>query len=137
MENAVAAYRVASEANDIDALMDTLAPEVEVVSPISGRMRFRGREDVRVLLTAVYGGLDGLRWSEQLGEGASSVVIGEAKVAGVTLGDAMACELGSDGRIVRIRPHIRPWLALTLLAITLGPRLAGHPGVIMRALRAR
>ena len=60
-------YLAASSANDIDALMGTLAPDAEVFSPISGRMVFRGHDDLRVLLGAVYGSLNGLRWGEAIG----------------------------------------------------------------------
>jgi SnoaL-like domain len=134
--DAIARYRAASEANDIDAIMGTLAPQVELVSPISGRMVFRGEDDLRVLLTAVYGSLSGLRWHEEVGDGTVRVVIGDAAVAGpVKLADAMVFELAEDGRIRKIRPHIRPWLALTLLALKLGPKVARHPGLVRRALR--
>ncbi len=58
--------------------------------------------------------------------------------------DAMVCELDEDGRIRRITPHLRPWLALTLLragaraedrAATRASSLARSAGV-ERALRA-
>jgi hypothetical protein len=136
VEDAVSRYRAASEANDIDALMQTLAPDVEVVSPISGRMVFSGQDDVRLLLAAVYGSLRGLRWSETVGDGARRVVLGEARVGPVGLTDAMVFELAPDGRIRRISPHLRPWLALTLFAAVLGPRVGRRPGVMWRALRA-
>lgn len=136
MEDAVSRYRAASEANDIDALMQTLAPDVEVVSPISGRMVFSGQDDVRLLLAAVYGSLRGLRWSETVGDGERRVVLGEARVGPVGLTDAMVFELAPDGRIRRISPHLRPWLALTLFAAVLGPRVGRRPGVMWRALRA-
>jgi len=119
---AVSRYRIASEANDIDGIMQTLAPDVAVVSPISGRMVFRGHDDVRVLLTAVYSSLSALRWREEAGAGTVHVVVGDARVA-------------DDGRIRRIRPHLRPWLALTLLALKLGPTIARRPGLVRRALR--
>lgn len=45
----------------------------------------------------------------------------------------MVLEL-SDGLITRIRPHLRPWLALTVLALVLGPKVGRHPGVVRRAL---
>jgi len=135
MEDAVSRYRTASEAGDIEAVMGTLAPEVEVVSPISGRMVFRGQEDVRILLGAVYGSLNGLRWTESVGEGERCVVLGEMRVAGVRMTDAMVFELASDGRIRRISPHLRPWLALTLFAALVGPKVARRPGVVRRALR--
>jgi len=135
VEDAVARYRAASEANDIDGIMGTLAPDAELVSPISGRVVFRGRDDLRVLLTAVYGSLTGLRWRDEVGDGRVRVLTGGAKVGPVRLGDAMVFELADDGRIRRISPHLRPWLALTLFALKLGPKVGRHPGIVRRALR--
>lgn len=135
MVDAVARYVRASEANDIDGLMETLAPDAELVSPLSGRMVFRGTDDLRVLLTAVYGSMTGLHWHTEVGDGNVRVVIGEGKVGGLRLGDAMVLELGDDGRIRRIKPHLRPWLPLTVLAMMLGPKIGRHPGAVLRALR--
>ena len=133
--DAVSRYCAASQVGDIDALMETLAPDAEVVSPISGRMVFRGQADLRILLSAVYSSLNGLRWTKEIGQGHERVALGEARVAGVRLTDAMVFELAVDGRIRRIRPHLRPWLALTLFAAVLGPKVGRHPGVIRRALQ--
>lgn len=135
VDDAVVRYTRASEANDIDGLMETLAPDVELVSPLSGRMVFRGADDLRVLLAAVYGSMCGLRWRYEVGDGSVRVVIGDGKVGRLRLGDAMVLELAHDGRIRRIRPHLRPWLALTVFAIRLGPKVGRHPGVVLRALR--
>jgi len=134
MDDAISRYRVATEAGDVDGFMATLAPDVEVVSPISGRMVFRGEADVRVLLSAVYGSLSDLRWTQELGDGDSRVLVGETRIAGIRMTDAMVLDLGLDGRIRRISPHLRPWLALTLLALVLGPKIARHPAIIRRAL---
>lgn len=136
MDDAVARYIEASESGDIDALMATCAPDVELISPISGHMVFRGEADVRHLLTAVYGSLKDLRWTQTLGEGKDRVAIGEARLLGVRLTDAMVFELAPDGRIRRIGPHLRPWLALTLFALVLGPQVGRRPGMVWRALRA-
>jgi ketosteroid isomerase-like protein len=135
VQDAVARYRSASEANDIDGLLATLAPDAELVSPLSGRLVFRGQEDLRVLFAAVYGGMKGLRWREELGDGATRVVLGEGTVGPFRLADAMVCELDDEGRIRRIRPYLRPWLALTFLALKLGPKMGRHPGVMLRAAR--
>ena len=136
MEDAVAGYRSASEAGDIDAVMATLAPDVEVVSPISGRMVFRGSDDARFLLGAVYRSLRDLRWTETVGDGQRRVVLGEMRIGPVAMTDAQVFELAADGRIRRIGPHLRPWLALTLFAAVVGPKVARRPGVVVRALRA-
>jgi hypothetical protein len=135
MDDAVARYRAASEINDIDAMMETLAPDAELVSPLSGHMVFRGQKDLRVLLSAVYGTLRDLTWSSEVGDGKVRAVIGDTKVGPLKLSDAMIFELADDGQIQRIRPHLRPWLAVTLFALLLGPKVGRHPGVVRRALR--
>jgi SnoaL-like domain len=134
MDDAVSHYLTATEAGDVDGFMATLAPDVEVVSPISGKMVFRGQDDVRILLSAVYGTVAGLRWSKTVGDGDSRIAVGEARILGVGMTDAMVFDLGPDGRIQRIGPHLRPWLALTLFAAVLGPKVARHPAVVRRAL---
>lgn len=136
MAEAISRYRAATEAGDVDAFMATMAPDVEVVSPLSGRMVFRGQDDVRVLLSAVYGTLSGLHWTREAGEGESWILVGEARIAGVRMTDAMVFDLAPDGRIQRISPHLRPWLALTLFAFALGPTIARHPAMVRRALSA-
>jgi hypothetical protein len=135
MDDAVTRYCAASTAGDIDALMATLSPEIELVSPLSGMLVFRGREDLRVLLTGVYTSLTDLRWSEPIGEGSTRVAISEGRLAGLRLDDAMVFDLAEDGRIRRIRPHLRPWLATSVFALVIAPKIARTPGVIWRALR--
>lgn len=136
VENAVARYRSASEANDVDALMAVMTSDVELVSPLSGRMTFRGQADVRVLLTAVYGSLRDLRWIDEVGDERMRVAVADSAIGPLPLTDAMVFDLADDGRIRRIRPHLRPWLGLTALAIRLFPAIARHPGIALRALRS-
>jgi hypothetical protein len=135
MSDAVTAYREASEANDIDRLMATLGPDAELVSPISGRMTFAGTDDLRLLIGAVYSTISDLHWTEEFGDGSERVLIGQFKVGPFRGSDAMAFDLAPDGRIRRIRPHLRPWLATTLFALLLGPQVARRPDVVWRALR--
>ena len=135
MDDALSRYRSASEAGDIAGLMEAMAPDVELVSPISGRMVFKGEKDVELLLRAVYGSLKDLRWKQAYGEGEHRVVYGEARLLGVRLTDAMVFELAEDGRIRKVSPHLRPWLALTLFAVVLGPKVGLRPAVVWRALR--
>jgi hypothetical protein len=135
VDDAVTSYRDAYEASDIDAAMATLAPDAELVSPISGRLVFRGHDDLRVLLTAVFASIRDLHWREELGSERTRVILGDAFVGPLPLGDAMVLELAEDGRIQRITPHLRPWPALTLLALKLGPRIGRHPRLVRHALR--
>lgn len=135
MDDAVSRYRTASETNDIDGIIASLAPDAELISPLSGRLVFRGQDDLRILLGAVYGGMKGLRWREEVGEGSTRVVLGDGTIGPFKLADAMVCELDNDGRIRRIRPFLRPWLAVTFLALRLVPKMGRHPAVLLRAAR--
>jgi ketosteroid isomerase-like protein len=135
MDESVERYLSASEAGDIEGMMSSLTADVEVVSPISGHLVFRGRDDVEALLSAVYGSLKDLRWTQTIGEGEHRVALGNARLGPVRMTDAMVFELAPDGRIRKIGPHLRPWLALTLFALVLGPKVARRPGVVWRALR--
>ena len=134
-DDAVATFLAATKARDVDRMVSTLAPDAELLSPLSGRMLFRGRDDLRVLLGAVYGGLSNLVWREVIGEGTTRVAVSDARIAGVTITDAMVLELDDAGLIARIRPHLKPWLGITLFALLLGPKIARHPGALRRALR--
>jgi hypothetical protein len=115
-------------------MVGTLAPDAELISPLLARGRFRGRDDLRVLLGAVYGALTGLRWQHVVGDGMVRVAVSEARIAGVGVTDAMVVELNDAGQIRRIRPHLRPWSALTIFAVLIVPKLVRNPGVVRRAL---
>ncbi|WP_375492770.1 nuclear transport factor 2 family protein [uncultured Jatrophihabitans sp.] len=135
MEDAIARYRLASQDNDIETLMAQLADDVELVSPLSSHAVFRGRADARLLLSAVYGSLRDFVWDEEVGDATVRVVVGHGHVGPFALSDAMVLDLGDDGRIRRIRPHLRPWLGLTWFALAVAAKLVRHPGVLVRALR--
>jgi hypothetical protein len=134
-KDAVAEFCEATQVNDVERMMSALGPDAELMSPLSGRLVFRGRDDLRVLLGAVYGRLSNLVWRDVIGDGSTRVAISDARIAGVTITDAMVLELDDAGLIVRLQPHLRPWLAITLFALLLGPKIARHPGVLRRALR--
>ncbi len=133
--DAIAEYRAASEANDLDRFMDTLAPDAELVSPLLTHGVFRGKEDLRVLFAAVYGSLSELRWTDEMRDGNRGFMIAEARVGPFKIDDAMVLELDPGGLIRRLRPHLRPWLASTWFALVVGPKVARHPGVLWRAMQ--
>ncbi len=137
LTDSVAAFCSASEACDVDGMVATLATDAELVSPLSGRMVFRGQDDLRVLLAAIYGSLHELKWTDTLGDGSVRVAVSEGQIAGIRFTDALVFELDGAGRIRRLRPHLRPLLAIIVFAAMLGPKMAMSLGVVRRALSHR
>ncbi|MET9024437.1 nuclear transport factor 2 family protein [Nocardia sp. NPDC004168] len=136
MSDAITEFRSATESGDMDALTRVLAPDAELISPLSGRLVFRGRDDLRVLLSAAYGSLTGLRWTEEIGDGARRVLLAEAGIGPFRLTEALVLRLDDQGRIRTLQPHLRPWLTLTYLAVRLALGLSKHPGLMRRAAKA-
>jgi hypothetical protein len=133
VEDAVTRYCAATEAGDMEAMAATFAGDVELPSPLFGRVRFQG-EEVRAVLTAVYATVGDLRWDAPVGEGPTRVSIARARVLGMRIDDAMVFELDELGMIRRIRPHLRPLAATIAFALMLAPNAARNP-LILRALR--
>ena len=134
--DSVARYCAASSAKDVEGMLATLSPDVELISPLSASAVIRGKDDLRVLLGAIYSSLEGLRWGAPISNGSTVATVGSSRIYGLRIDDAMIFELGADGLIVRIRPHLRPWLATTVLALALVVKLAPHYDVMLRAARA-
>jgi hypothetical protein len=133
--DAVAQYEAASAVGDIDALMTAFAPDAELVSPLVANGVIRGQEDLRILLAAVYTTVHDLRRIERFGDDHRVVIIGEARVGPFRVGDAAVIELAEDGRIQRLRPHLRPWLGTTFFALRMVPKVARHPDLLRRSWR--
>jgi hypothetical protein len=120
MVEALVEFRAASEANDLDRFVATLAPDAELVSPPLARGVIRGRDD--------------LRWTEEIVAGNRGVMVAEARIGPFKIDDAMVFELDPDGRIKLLRPHLRPLLATVWLALVVGAKVMRHPGLLRRAV---
>ncbi len=116
-------------------LSATLAADVTLPSPLIGRAVFKGRDDVVGVLSAVYSLLRGVRWEPPLTDGSRTLAYAEARIGGLRIFDAMGFEVGPDGLITRVRPHLRPLLATIVFLLMMVPRVASRPGLLLRAAR--
>ena len=62
-----ARYRKTAEAGDIDGLLATLSPDVVFHSPITERAVFRGHDEMRELLEAVFDTFTDIRYFLDIG----------------------------------------------------------------------
>ncbi len=127
-------YCEATEAGDMEAMAATFAADIELPSPLIGSATFRGG-DVRGILTIVYATIRDVAWGAPVGEGAMRLAIARATILGMRIDDAMVFELDEQGKIRRIRPHLRPLAATLLFTLAVGARLALRPMMVLRILR--
>jgi hypothetical protein len=124
----VTRYREAFEARDLDAIVESLAPDVVIHSPISRRVTFRGREEARRLFEIVLDLLGETRYTHELADGDVRVAVFHAQLAGREMHEVQVMRLDAEGRVKDLTLFLRPLPGITALAAALGPRLARRKG---------
>jgi hypothetical protein len=131
-----ARFRRAVEAGDVEGVIETLAPDVVLHSPITARFDFNGRDEVRDLLRSVFATIDGIRYFADVGDDRTRALFYRGSVNGEPLEEATRIELDDEGRIKEITLFFRPLPGLATLTAALAPRVARRHGRF-RALVAR
>ena len=125
------AWKLAGTTADVDRALTALAPDAELVSPLTDRFSFRGRAEIGQLLEAVFEVASDYRYEHDLRTDAEAFLTLTARVRDVELHEFQHLRLDHTGRITTITLTMRPLVALTALARALGPVLArkqGSPG---------
>ncbi|MDQ3957685.1 MAG: nuclear transport factor 2 family protein [Actinomycetota bacterium] len=135
-KDVTARYRRAVEANDVEAVLLTLAPDVVVHSPISDRVSFRGRDEMRDLFRAVFASVDGIHYFADVGDSRTRALFYRATVGGEPVEEATRLRLDDDQLVEEITLFFRPLPGLTALTAALAPRIARRRGR-GRAIAAR
>src|SRR5947209_2634601 len=123
MSGAASDFRAAIEARDLDAMLATLADDVELHSPVSFQP-FEGKEAVGGLLRIISSVLEDFRYTDELpGDDVHALIfrarVGDREVEGLDL-----IRPGTDGRIVDFTVMVRPLTGVVALAEAVGPQLA-------------
>lgn len=121
-------FRAAAQAGDVQALLDTLAEDVELYSPISDRVTFRGRAELGELMRSVFATLEDIHYFADVGDARTRVLFDRASVGGEALEQAIRVELNDRHQIERLTIFFRPLPGLTTLAAALAPRVARRRG---------
>jgi hypothetical protein len=136
LDTPLAAYRVASEAGDVDGMVACLAPGVVLRSPVTDGFVFAGRDQLRVLLQDVESVVSDVRYDVDAGDDHVRVLRLSGVVGGQRFDEALLVELDDAGLITSLEIFVRPMPGLTTLAAQLAPRVARHRGRL-RALVVR
>jgi hypothetical protein len=122
------AFRAAVEAGDHAAMVDALADDVRLHSPVAFRP-FEGREAVSELFAALLETFEDFRYTDELGgeDGVHGLVfrarVGDKELEGLDL-----VRLDGDGKIYDFTVMVRPASGLMALGQAIGPKIAGVKG---------
>jgi hypothetical protein len=129
-------FRRAIEARDLDAMIETLAPDVVFHSPLISET-FEGRDQVaelfRVLSQQVLFGGD-VRYTTELTDGDTTVLVFSVAVRGRRVEGVDVLKHNSEGKVRDITVFLRPLPGLADVAQSLSPRLAGGDNRVKVAL---
>ncbi len=124
----IEAWRSAGERGDARAAAACLAPDADLISPLTDRLRFHGRDEMETVLEAAFAVISDLRFHTELGDGDSWALFYFARVADREFEEAQLLRLDGDGLIRELTLFGRPLPALTGLMSRLGPELARRQG---------
>jgi SnoaL-like domain len=132
-----ARYSAAAEANDIDGVLATMAPDVTLHSPITERVTFNGRDEMRELLAVAFETISDIRYFEDIGDARTRVLFFRGMVGRQPVEEAARLTLNDDGLITELTLFFRPLPGLTALAAKLGPRITARRHGAVRARLGR
>ena len=120
----IAAYRAAGERGDADAVSALLAPDVELHSPLTERVRFAGRDEVTAMHRDIFAVLEELETGEPLTRDDTRSFTFRARVRGVELNAMVLAEFNEDAQITDLTLFARPLPATAALFAALPPRVS-------------
>ncbi len=119
----IAAWRTAVESGDADAAAALLAADVTVISPLTARFRFQGRQQAHDMLIAAFEVLSDLRWHTEVGEGRTRALFLHGRAGRESFEEAQLLRLDEDGFIHELTLFGRPLPALTAVMAAIGPTM--------------
>ena len=123
-----ARWRAAVESGDVNGWAQTLAPDVVLNSPITTSTTFSGVDDCRELLHEVLAVIDGIKFTDDVGDARTRALFYRATVRGVPVEEATRVRLDDQARVTEITLWFRPLPGLAALTAALAPRLARRGG---------
>jgi len=124
VDSPLAAYRAAAEAQDTQAMLACLRPDVVLTSPITNRFTFTGHAMLGPLLDDVHAVVSPPVVRVDTGDDRERLLVIETRVGRQELTELVAITLDEDGLIATLELALRPMPGLLAMAAALGPRVA-------------
>jgi hypothetical protein len=117
-------FRQAVYAADPDAVAALAADDVVVHGPVTSRMAFHGREQLRELFSVVMANVDDIRYVEDVGDERMRILTLEGRRGRARYEEAVLMRTGDDGLIRELRIYVRPLPSTVAMAAAFAPALA-------------
>ena len=135
---ATLALRRAMEARDLPAVLDAFAPDAVVRSPLTGRLTFRGRQQIGAVMEVILEVFQDLRYTDELHSAGSAVLVAGAHVGGSEIEMVDHMRLDDSEKITELTVFFRPLpataVAMRLIAGGLGRRKSAGRGLALSLL---
>jgi hypothetical protein len=116
--------RTAMEARDLVAIVDSFAPDAVFRSPLTGRLAFKGRDQIGALTQVVLDVLDDFQYTDELSSRDSAFLVARARVGGTDIEMVDHIRLNKDGKIRELTVFFRPMPAIAVAMRVIGSGLA-------------
>jgi len=126
--------RAAMEARDLDAAVDAFAPDAVLRSPLTAKLAFTGRDQIRAVMEVILDVFEDLHYTEELRGENAAFLVSRARVGGQDIEVVDRMRLGRDGRIIEFTVFFRPLPATAAALRVIGTGLGRRKGVAMAAV---
>jgi hypothetical protein len=127
-----AAWRAAGENGDATAATACLAENIEVISPLTAKFRFRGRDQVHDMLAAAFTVISDIKFHTETGDESTRALFYYGRSGSQQLEEAQLLRFDDAGLITELTLFGRPLPGLTSVMAGIGPKLLrrqGKPGL--------
>jgi ketosteroid isomerase-like protein len=122
------------ERRDLDAVLETFAPDAVLRSPFTNRVAFEGREQIAAILAVILNVFEDLTYTDEIELGQSGVLVGHARVGGREIDWVDHVRLASDGRIAEFTAYFRPLPASAVGLRVIGAGLGRRRSAVLAAV---
>jgi hypothetical protein len=121
--SAGSSMRAAMERRDTRAVVDAFAADAEFHSPLTGKLTFKGHEQIAALADIILDVFEDFRYTDEIMGDEDGFLVGRAKVDGLEIEFVDHLRFDRDGRIAEITVFFRPLPAAATALRRIGARL--------------
>lgn len=130
--------RLAMESRSLPAIIDAFAPDADFRSPLTGRLVFKGSEQIGALSAVILDVFEDFRYTDELVAGETGFLAWNARIDGQDIQGIDLMRLDPDGKIREFTVFFRPLpaaaAALRALGAGLGRRRSAARAAMMSVL---